>query len=526
MMIHQLLSESAQRRPEACLLVHEGSRTSYGEIDAASTRLARLMRHLGTRRGDRVALLLPNSRRYVVAYYAALKAGAVVVPLHAATDARSLRRVGEDCGAVGMVAGSGLEARAIKSAEELPELRWLIVPEMPSPAEGAAADQAAAPAHIQCVSESAADAFSPEPDGRASGIDLDRAMIIYTSGSTGRPRGAVLSHLNVVANTRSIQAYLGLAADDRVLQVLPFPYVYGKSLLNTHVAAGGTIILHDRLTFPDTVLDAIEQEEATNFAGVPATYAILLNRSSLARRRLPSLRFVTQAGGGMALPHLRRLIEALPGVRIFVMYGATEAAARLSYLPPEMLQSKLGSIGVPIPNVELSILRDDGSEAEAGETGEIVARGSNIMEGYWGDAEATREVLDANGFHTGDLGWRDEEGYFWVTGRKREMIKSGAHRISPKEIEDVLLEHPEIEEAAVVGRPDEYLGEVIVAHVTVRPADRRAERTADAESIRDFCRERLPAHKVPQQIVIRAHMPRNPSGKLDKRSLREESSGA
>jgi acyl-CoA synthetase (AMP-forming)/AMP-acid ligase II len=383
------------------------------------------------------------------------------------------------------------------------------------------------PAHLRVVSDAAAAAFAGEPVAHVRGIDLDRAVIIYTSGSTGRPRGATLSHLNVVANTRSILEYLRLTGEDSVLQVLPFPYVFGLSLLHTHVAVGGTIVLHDNMVFPDTALDAMDRERVTGFAGVPATFAILLNRSSLARRRIPSLRYVAQAGGGMPLPHLKQLIEALPGVRIFVMYGATEAAARLSWLEPEMLAAKLGSIGRAIPNVELTIRRDDGAEAPVDEVGEIVARGSNIMEGYWGDAVATREVLDAHGFHTGDLGRRDEDGYFWITGRKREMIKSGAHRISPKEIEDALLEHPEIEEAAVVGRADEYMGEVIVAHVTVRPqpsvataGEPRAPRVTP-EQLREFCQERLPAHKVPQEVLIRDAMPRNASGKLDKRALRE-----
>jgi acyl-CoA synthetase (AMP-forming)/AMP-acid ligase II len=358
-------------------------------------------------------------------------------------------------------------------------------------------------------------ADSPPPDRR--GIDLDRAMIIYTSGSTGRPRGAILSHLNVVSNTRSILSYLKLTAEDRVLVVLPFSYVYGKSLLNTHVAAGGTCVLHENMAFPETALDAMDRERVTGFSGVPSTFAMLLNRSSIARRRIPSLRYVTQAGGAMPVPHIRALIECLPGVRIFIMYGATEAAARLSWLDPAELPARIGSIGKAIPNVELTIRREDGSEADVGEVGEIVARGSNIMEGYWGDAGATAEVLDAHGFHTGDLGTRDAEGYIWHAGRKREMIKSGAHRISPREIEEALLEHPDVEEAAVVGMPDEYMGEAIVAHVTLR-----AGGSPKWTEIRVFCQQRLPPHKVPQEIVIRESMPRSPAGKIDKRVLRGE----
>ncbi len=508
-LIQDFLSEQAARRPEAPLLIQGSERATYGEIEAASNRISGLLADLGIAGGDRVGLLAGNSSRYVGAYYGALKAGALAVPLHVSNDPRTLRRLLADCEARAVICGPGTAARVAAAAEELPSLKLVVIPE-------GDLDGVQVPAHVRVVPESAAEAFSPERPARR-GIDLDRASIIYTSGSTGRPRGAVLSHLNVVANTRSILEYLELSAEDRVLCLLPFPYVYGKSLLNTHVAAGGSLVLQASLVFPDTVLDAIERHEATGLSGVPSTFAILLNRSSLARRKLSSLRYVTQAGGGMPVRHIRQLIEALPGVRIFIMYGATEASARLSYLPPEELPRRIGSIGRAIPNVELTIRRDDGTEADVDEVGEIVARGSNLMEGYWGDAPATAEVLDRFGFHTGDLGRRDADGFLWVTGRKRDMIKSGAHRISPREIEEALLEHPDVEEAAVVGVPDEYLGEAILAHVTIRPGAKPT-----AEDLLNFGAERLPQHKVPRKIVIRASMPRNLSGKIDKPALRAE----
>jgi len=509
MMIHHFLSSSAQKSPDAPLVIHKSERASYGDLERASNQIARLLLDGGLKRGDRLGLLQPNSIGYVASYYGALKAGAVVVPLHAATDARALRRLLGDCEATGLIAAAGALERIEKASEELPLLRLVVLPR-------AEAEAIRLPAHIRRLPRERAGELPGDSAPAVTGIDLDREMIIYTSGSTGRPRGAVLSHLNIVANTRSILQYLELTAEDRVLQLLPFPYVYGKSLLNTHVAVGGALVIHDSLVFPDTALDAMEREGVTGLSGVPSTFAMLLNRSSLARRRIPSLRYVTQAGGGMPRPHLARLIEALPGVRIFVMYGATEAGARLCWLEPEMLGRKLGSIGRAIPNVEIVIRRDDGSEAGAGETGEIVARGSNIMEGYWGDRDATEEVLDQHGFHTGDLGYRDEDGYLWVVGRKREMIKSGAHRVSPREIEEVLLEHPDIEEAAVIGLPDEYLGETIEAYVTVRPSS-----SPQPEEIRTFCQDRLVAHKMPHHVHVCPALPRNMSGKLDKRALRD-----
>jgi long-chain acyl-CoA synthetase len=259
----------------------------------------------------------------------------------------------------------------------------------------------------------------------------------------------------------------------------------------------------------------MEREEATGFSGVPSTFAILLNKSNIAGRQLPALRYVTQAGGAMAPEMQRRLIEALPGKRIFIMYGATEASARLSYLDPAELPRKIGSIGKAIPNVELKVLRDDGGEADVDEPGEIVARGSNIMEGYWSDPEETAAVLDDKGYHTGDLGRRDAEGFLYVVGRKREMIKSGAHRISPKEIEEKLIEHPDVHEVAVIGVQDEILGEAIRAFVTPRPGH-----SPQPRDLVMWCRTHLSSFKVPGSILVIQEFPRNASGKIDKLSLR------
>ncbi len=207
----------------------------------------------------------------------------------------------------------------------------------------------------------------------------------------------------------------------------------------------------------------------------------------------------------------RRLIEVLPKKQIFIMYGATEASARLSFLPPDELARKIGSIGKAIPGVELRVLREDNTEADVGEVGELVAQGDNIMEGYWNDPEETASVLDERGYHTGDLAVRDEEGFLTIVGRNREMIKSGAHRIAPKEIEEVLQEHPAVHEAAVVGVPDEILGEAIAAFVSVRGNEPLGE-----EDVIDWCRQRLPSHKVPGLVRVIGDFERNASGKIDK----------
>lgn len=211
----------------------------------------------------------------------------------------------------------------------------------------------------------------------------------------------------------------------------------------------------------------------------------------------------------------RRLIGALPGKQIFIMYGATEASARLAYLHPRDLARKIGSIGKAIPGVDLRVLRGDGKEADTDEVGELVASGENLMEGYWNDPAGTAEVLDADGYHTGDLARRDSDGFFYVVGRKREMIKAGAHRIAPMEIEETLVEHPQVDEAAVIGSPDEILGEAICAFISPRPGESLAP-----DDVLRWCKERLPSYKMPHRIQIVQEFRRNASGKIDKQVLR------
>ncbi len=507
-LVHHLLEKVADAEPERVFLLQQGKSATYGEVEAGANRVAQTLLAHGIRRGDRVGLLGHNSFFYVEAYYGILKAGAIAVPLNTAADGPGLRQLLSDCEARALIAGPRFDKVVAAAIEALPDLELLVAPDP--------ARLGTVPAHIRALGFAELEGAGNErPAGPLT--DLDVASIIYTSGSTGKPRGATLSHLNISANTRSIVSYLGLGADDRVLSVLPFYYVYGKSLLNTHAAAGGSLVIENRFMFPNTALDSLENERCTGFSGVPSTFAILLNRSNLAERKLEHLRYVTQAGGAMSPEHTRRLMEVLSGKQIFVMYGATEASARLTYLDPAALPDKVGSIGRAIPNVEVRVLKDDGSEAAVGEQGELVARGSNMMSGYWGDPEETAKVLGPEGYRTGDLGRRDEEGFLYVVGRKKDMIKAGAHRISAKEIEDAVLEYPEVHEVAVIGVPDELLGETIRAYVVLRDG---AE--GDKAAFERFLKKRLPAYKVPASVIVRPDLPKNESGKIMKEALRKQ----
>ena len=276
-------------------------------------------------------------------------------------------------------------------------------------------------------------------------------------------------------------------------------------------------MIENRVAFPNVVLSSMEEHEVTGFAGVPSTFAFLLHRSNLAEARLPHLRYVTQAGGAMPAARILEWLERGPRADFYVMYGATEASARLSYLPPADLRRKLGSIGSAIPGVELRVVREDGGTAARGEVGELVARGENISPGYWNRPDETTERFGSNGYRTGDLGYADSDGCLFLVGRLHDMIKVGANRVGLREIEDALHDHPGVSEAAVVSAPDDLLGEVPIAFVTLRHP------LPDPEpALRAFCAARLPPYKVPVRVAVLTELPRLTAGKIDKRTLREQ----
>jgi acyl-CoA synthetase (AMP-forming)/AMP-acid ligase II len=484
-------------------------------VAAAARRDARLYRDLGVQRGDRVAILANNGIEYVAAYYGALEAGAIAVPLNTAADPTSLAHYLGDSGARLLVVGPRLERVVVQAAPKLAELSSLRTIVMAGNAHEAF--RKAAPS-IALVGPEGAGGESAEPFGLPTPlIDQDLASIIYTSGSTGRPRGATLSHLAITSNVRSIVDYLGLAEDDRVLALLPFYYVYGKSVLNTAVAVGATVVIENRFQYPNVALDTMERERCTGFSGVPSTFAILMDRSNFGERALPDLRWVTQAGGGMSPALTRRLLERLGPRRLFVMYGATEASARLAYVPPDELPSCVGAIGRAIPNVELTVRRPDGQVCDVDEVGELTARGSNLMTGYWNDPDETARALGPFGYRTGDLARRDAAGRFWLVGRLKDMLKVGGHRVAAREIEDAILEHPAVSECAVIGRADELLGDKLEAYIVLRSAG-----AVDAAGLGLFLKDRLPAYKIPTRIELREALPKNASGKVMKEVLRTE----
>ncbi len=509
MLVHDFLTESASRTPDAHAVIEPGEAFTYAQLDREATATAAMLVDAGVGLGDRVVLALDNSFDFIVSYFGILRAGAAAVPLAPGPRSDRLPRAIRDCAPTACIVDEATWPLLRSDSSERSWRTTFVAGRRgeftPTSDQDGGVDLRQARARARASDSSAP---LPAEDGLAA--------IIYTSGSTGDPMGVMLTHRNITANTRSIVQYLELGPHDRVMVVLPFFYVYGLSLLHTHVAVGGTVVIDNRFLFPNVVLKAMQEHKVTGFAGVPSTFAILLHRSNLTAVSLPTLRYVTQAGGPMPPARIQEWHKALPNVPFFVMYGATEAAARLAYLPPEELFRRQGSIGRAIPDVELRVLREDGHVAAPGEVGEIVARGANISPGYWKAPEATRSRFGPEGYRTGDLGFADADGFLYLVGRKHDMLKVGAHRVSAKEIEEALHEHPAIHEAAVVARFDDLLGEAPVAHVVLREGT-----AASGAELISFARARLPEHKVPVEVIFHAELPKKASGKIAKDVLRQ-----
>ena len=500
MLIHQFLEESAHRHPEKTAVVGDGVRATYAQVNASADMLARRLAEHGVQKGDRVVLIHENSFEYIAAYFAVLKAGAVVVPLSTELKPEGLFPIISELEARAVIA-SARQAAKVGTCESV--ARFVTAP--------CAAAQRGGMDIVALRDCAQGPESTSGPSAALAKTDL--AAIIYTSGSTGKPKGVMLTHENIAANTRSICEYLELSGNDVQMVVLPFYYVMGMSLLNTHVAVGGTVVLNNHFAFSAGVLQQMIEEKVTGFSGVPSTYAYLLHRSPLAalRGELTALRYCSQAGGHMARQVKLDLRGVLPEhTKIVIMYGATEASARLTWLDPGRYHDKIDSIGKAIPGVVIRILDDKGNDLGSGKVGEIVASGPNIMQGYWKDAAATGKVLDQNGYHTGDMGYKDEEGFLFVCGRRDNQLKVGGHRVDPQEIEDALMESRLIIETAVVGVPDAILGTALEALAVVKSG------ATSEEELLAYCARRLPAYKMPRHIFAVDSLPKNSSGKIDR----------
>jgi acyl-CoA synthetase (AMP-forming)/AMP-acid ligase II len=486
-----LLARSAGRDPARDAIVAGAERVTYGALWAAVRRGASRLAERGLGRGDRVALVAPATPQAVADYYAVLAAGAVVVPLDPDLTPYEL------------------STRLIHS-----DPRLVIAPESGhiSRATLHTVARAVPVVDLDRLSDGTGDrrkAPRPSPE--------DLAAITYTSGTTDAPKGVMLTHGNLSANTLAIVDYLGLTSEDRVLSPLPIFYAYGSSVLHTHLAAGATVVLSD-MVYAERTVERMADERITGFSGVPWMYATLMDRTSFPTRPLPALRYLTQAGARMSPADIARLARARPGVAFFVMYGQTEATSRLTFLPPADLGRRPDSVGRPMAGVEIEVRRADGSRAAPDESGEVMAAGPGIMAGYWRAPDLTRATIstDSRGrwLHTGDRGHLDADGYLYLDGRLSDIIKVGAHRVSPAEVEDVARLLPGVAHVAAVAAPDPLLGQVVHLVVVRAPGA-----TLIAADLVAHCRAYLSAYKTPRHVTFADALPRTASGKLQRTRL-------
>lgn len=474
---------ASSRESEGYFITGAKERLSYREL---YERVERTSKWISWRYGSgkEFLLLADNSVFFVVSYLSLMRSGNIPLLVETRVGKEELAALMSSCHPVGAFMQQRLSTKAVSG---IPTLTEADLPEE--------------------------DVEDLRPHVRSD----DLAAVVFTSGSTGTKKGVMITHGNLIANTTSIIQYLELTSQDRMMVVLPFYYCYGASLLHTHLRVGGSLTISNSI-FLGAILDEIEKYQCTGLAGVPSTYQILINRSDLLQRRFSSLRYMTQAGGKLEPRYIQMIVDSLPEVRFFVMYGATEATARMSYLPPEMIRARMASIGKGIPGVHLEVLGEDGRPVMPGETGEIVAAGDNIMKGYYGDDEGTVAVLKDGRYHTGDLATVDEDGYIYVVGRSKDIIKCAGYRVSPYEIENLIASMEGVDTVAVVSMPDEILGEAIVAVVRCRDG---AEEDAVRTTIQRECRRSLPSYKNPSYVVFLEEMPLNSSNKVDKVRLRQ-----
>jgi long-chain acyl-CoA synthetase len=484
------LTESAAPFGNRTALRFDDAGLSYRALDLASARVATLLGKRGIGPGDRVGVMLPNVPEFVFAYYGVLRAGAIVVPMNPMLKEREVAYFAGDAEVSLLLAWHA-------SAEE---------------AEAGTRDS-----ETECLFVTPG-----EFERLLAGVDLDdrvadrkgsdTAVIFYTSGTTGQPKGAELTHDNLSHNAAAVVGFYPLSEDDVTLGALPLFHVFGQTTsLNATISAGGSLSLIPRFD-ADAALRTIERDGVTVFQGVPTMYSALLNHPRRDSFDVSTLRICVCGGAAMPVEMMRGFEEAF-GCNVLEGYGLSETSPVASTNFPDR-ERKPGSIGTPLPGVEMEVIDEQGRRLPPGEVGEIVIRGYNVMKRYWKRPEATAEAIRNGWFHTGDLARVDDDGYFFIVDRKKDMIIRGGYNVYPREIEEVLYEHPAVREAAVLGIPHAELGEEIAAAVVLREGQ-----SVEPEELREFVKERVAAYKYPRSVWLVDELPTGPTGKILKREI-------
>ena len=519
-LLHELLLDARERTPEHPAIVKKDEALTYAEVCDRVERLAAGFVSLGLQRQERVAVYLPKEPDAVVAMFAATLAGGVFVPVNPLLKSEQVGHILHDCNVRVLVTSDDRLGPLADVVKTCTDLRHVVVTGDHSASGNDISDR--------CVSmNNLLGAATSARFHRV--IDQDIASIFYTSGSTGKPKGVVLSHRNMVSGAASVAEYLAAHRDDRVLAVLPFSFDYGFSQLSISFLVGSTVTLMDYL-FPNDVIKALARHKISALAGVPPLWV------QLAKLEWPDevahgLRYITNSGGAMPRKTLSALRARLPKTRVFLMYGLTEAF-RSTYLDPAQVEERPDSMGKAIPNAEILVVDADGTPCEPGQPGELVHRGALVSLGYWNDPEKTAErfrpapgqiegiVRPEMAVWSGDTVTMDDEGYLYFIGRADDMIKTSGYRVSPTEVEEAIYDSGLAAEAIAVGVPHPEFGQKIVA-VAV-PANNQP---AESEALIANLSQRLPNYMVPAAVAWRESLPRNPNGKIDRKSIQQELSG-
>ncbi len=481
---------AAAEAPERPAVKLDDLTLSYGALDAAIARAAGLLRAEGMHPGDRVGLQLPNVPYFPIVYYAVLRLGAVAVPMNPLLKAGEVAYHLSDSGARLMVGWHGFEVEARAGSDQAGAACLLVEP-------GAFEDLLARSVPVDEVTDRA---------------DDDPAVIIYTSGTTGTPKGATLTHANLRAGAEVARDLVDAGPDSVAVATLPLFHVFGmNSIMNTTFLGRGLMTLVPRFE-PTMVLEVIERDRATTFAGVPTMYAALLNHPDRSRYDVSALELCVSGGSAIPVEVLRGFDEAF-GATILEGYGLSETTGMASFNLRNR-ERKPGSIGVPVGGTEMKVVDDHDEELPVGEPGEIVLRGPFVMAGYWGREDATAEVMRGGWFHTGDIATVDEDGYLYIVDRKKDLIIRGGYNVYPREIEEVLYTHPAVLEAAVVGVPDDALGEEVGAAVVIKAGEQ-----VTPDGLREFVRSKVAAYKYPRVVWFVDGLPKGPTGKILKREI-------
>lgn len=513
MLLHHFFDDTTHRLPDKIALICDGQRYTYAELDKRVDQLVRMLRARGIARGERVAFFLDNSLEMVVGVFAALRIGAVIMPVNPLTKHDKLTFVLNDSRASALITSVVLSGVWLSALAANASIRACVV------VTDTGKNYSGSELSDRCVRYPLPNEPIPDADFTDHVIDQDLAGIIYTSGSTGNPKGVMLTHLNMVSAARSVSDYLLLRESDVILCALPLAFDYGLYQLLMALKVGATLVLEQSFTFPIKVLERMSVERVTVFPGVPTMFSMLMNLKGLEKFDLASLRMITNTAAALSEEHIRRLRASFPQATLFSMYGLTECK-RVSYLPPEQLDIRPTSIGRGMPNEEVWLVDDAGQRLPNGSTGELVIRGSHVMRGYWENPIETAKRLKPGPvagemvLYSGDLFRSDNEGWLYFVARRDDIIKSRGEKVSPREVENAIYSLDGVLDVVVVGVQDELLGEAIKAFVVQKEGVALTER-----DVMRHCLARLENFMAPKYVEFVAELPKTDTGKITRTGL-------